>query len=256
MNELWLALAQVVEANEVVALATVVEAQGSSPAKAGFKALIWPDGRLVGNVGGGALEQRIRADAQAAMQRGDSSLVHYALREEGPAAVGMVCGGDVRVFIEVLGPPPALLIVGGGFIGQPLAEMARLVGFRVQVVDPRPARGDRPALTPDLLTAQTYLVVATEDQQGDLEALRVALGSPAAYIGMVGSRRKTAAIFDDLRRQGVAETLLASVHAPVGLDLGGSHPAEIALSILAEVVAVRHGGSGRPLYQQHGDAGR
>lgn len=237
-------LTTAIERREPVALATVVEVKGASPAQVGFKLLVRPDGSVVGNLGGGALEQRVREEAVAALQEGQSRLVHYTLREEGPNAVGMLCGGEVTVFVEVYQPAPVLLIVGGGHIGQPLAEMARIVGFDVQVVDVRPERATVPQFDPTAITPWTYVVLITENHITDEQALRQVLDTPAAYIGMIGSRRKVSIIFDHLRAEGVPEERLARVHAPIGLDLGGRSPAEIALAILAEVVQVRYVGTG------------
>ncbi|HID87685.1 MAG TPA: XdhC family protein [Anaerolineae bacterium] len=240
-------LTAAIERQEPVALATVVEVKGSSPAQVGFKLLVRPDGSAVGNLGGGALEQRVREEAVAALREGQSRLVHYTLREEGPDAVGMVCGGEVTAFVEVYQPSPVLLIVGGGHIGQPLAEMARIVGFDVQVVDVRPERATVPQLDPAAITPHTCVVLITGDHVTDEQALRQVLNTPAAYVGMIGSRRKVGIIFEHLRAEGVSEEQLARVHAPIGLDLGGRKPTEIALAILAEIEMVRHGGSGRPL---------
>ena len=237
-------LTTAIERREPVALATVVEVKGASPAQMGFKLLVRPDGSVVGNLGGGALEQRVREEAVAALQEGQSRLVHYTLRQEGPNAVGMLCGGEVTVFVEVYQPAPLLLIVGGGHIGQPLAEMARIVGFDVQVVDVRPERATVPQFDPTAITPWTYVVLITENHVTDEQALRQVLDTPAAYVGMIGSRRKVSTIFDHLRAESIPEKRLARVHAPIGLDLGGHSPAEIALSILAEIVQVRYGGSG------------
>ena len=244
MGEIITALNEALQRDEPVALATVVEVQGASPAQVGFKLLVRPDGSVVGNLGGGALEQRVREEAVIALQEGRSRLVHYTLREEGPNAVGMLCGGEVTVFIEVYRPAPILLIVGGGHIGQPLAEMARIVGFNVQVMDVRPERATVPQLDPAAITPQTYVVLITEDHVTDQQALRQVLDTLAAYVGMIGSRRKVSIVFDHLRAEGVSKERLARVHAPIGLDLGGRSPAEIALAILAEVVQVRYGGTG------------
>ncbi|MGQ9457574.1 MAG: XdhC family protein [Anaerolineae bacterium] len=247
MHEIFRSLLDALERRDPVALVTIVEVRGASPAKVGFKGLVWADGRFQGNVGGGALEKRIREDAQQALREGKSRLVHYALRESGTDAVGMACGGDATAFIEVFVPPPRLLLVGGGHVGQPLAEMARLVGYQVDVVDVRPERGTHLSLAPETVDAHTYLVIATEDHRSDLEALRQVVRSPAAYIGMIGSRRKAHTVLDALREEGVPEDFLARVRVPIGLDLGGGTPAEIALSILAEMEQVRHGGTGQPL---------
>ncbi|MGQ9627119.1 MAG: XdhC family protein [Anaerolineae bacterium] len=246
MKEILEGLQQAIEAGEPVALATVVEVKGASPAQAGFKLLVHSDGSTVGNLGGGALEQRVREEAVAALHEGHSHLVHYTLREEGPDAIGMLCGGEVTVFVEVYRPAPVLLIVGGGHIGRPLAEMARILGFNVQVVDVRPERATVPQLEPASITPWTYVVLITEDHVTDEQALRQVLNTPAAYVGMIGSLRKVGTIFDHLRSDGVSEEKLAQVHAPIGLELGGRSPAEIALAILAEIVQVHYGGNGRP----------
>lgn len=247
MREIIAALQEALQRNEPVALATVVQVQGASPAQMGFKLLVRQDGSVVGNVGGGALEKRIRDEALTALQQGESLLAHYALRESGPDAVGMLCGGEATVFIEVYQHAPSLLIVGGGHIGQPLAEMARIVGFQVQVVDVNPEKATVPQFSPAMISAHTYVVLITEDHITDEQALRQALETPAAYIGMIGSQRKVGTLFEHLRSEGVSQERLAHVHAPIGLELGGRAPAEIALAILAEIVQVRYGGSGAPL---------
>lgn len=246
MQEVLAALLSAIEQEEPVALATVVETRGSSPAQPGFKLLVYGDGRQVGNAGGGALEQHIRQTAIQAMADGKPKLVHFSLREQGPNAVGALCGGEATVFVEPYLPKPTLLIVGGGHIGQPLAQMASLLGYRVQVVDIRPERATVPRLDPSAITSRTYVVIVTGDHVTDQEALRQVIETPAAYIGVIGSRRKIAFIFRNLQEQGIEQEKLDRVRAPIGLDLGGQQPAEIALAILAEVEMVRHGGSGQP----------
>ena len=245
MREILAALEEAFQCNEPVALATLVEVRGASPAQAGFKLLVRQDGSVVGNVGGGALEKRIRDEALAALQEGKSRLAHYTLRESGPDAVGMLCGGEATVFIEVYQATPTLLIVGGGHVGLPLAELARIVGFRVQVVDVHPEKGTVLRFDPAAISAQTYVVLVTEDHVSDEQALRQALETPATYVGMIGSQRKVRVILEHLRDEGVAAEQLERVRAPIGLALGGRSPGEIALAILAEVVQVRYGGSGK-----------
>jgi xanthine dehydrogenase accessory factor len=228
------------------ALATVVDVRGASPARTGFKLLVRGDGGWLGNVGGGALEQHVREDAAAVLADRKPRLAHYRLTEQGEDALGMLCGGEVTVFIEPYLPKPVLLIVGGGHIGRPLAELARVLGYDVQVVDVRPDRGDRPRFDPAAVTASTYVVLITEDHVTDEAALRQALPTPAPYIGMIGSLRKVGIVIQHLRAEGATEDSLARVRAPIGLDTGGREPAEIALAILAEIECVRHGGHGRP----------
>jgi len=247
--EVFAALQAALAQGTTVALATVVDVQGASPAQVGFKLLARGDGSWVGNVGGGALEQRVRQEAAAALADGKPRLAHYRLTESGEDALGMLCGGEVTVFIEPFLPKPALLIVGGGHIGRPLTELGRIVGYEAQVVDVRPERGDRPQFDPTAITSSTYVVLITEDHVTDEAALRQAITTPAPYIGMIGSLRKVGAILEHLRAEGFSEAQWTRVRAPIGLNTGGREPAEIALAILAEIECVRHGGSGRPRSQ-------
>lgn len=239
-------MAKAIENRQSVALATIIDVQGPSPAQTGFKLLVWPDGRCAGNVGGGELEKRIRDAARQAIEESRARIVRYSLREEGEGAVGMLCGGDVTVFVEPHVPPPVLLIMGGGHIGRPLSEMACLVGYEVKVVDIRPDRGDHEAFALEEVTEGTYVVIITEDHVTDEKALRDVLPTPAAYIGMIGSRRKVGTVLEHLRDKGFDDEQLDRLRAPIGLDLGGREPEQIALAILAEIEMVRHGGSGRP----------
>lgn len=241
------ALLNDLQQNNAVALATIVAVQGSAPAPVGAKMLVYPDGGTVGTVGGGALEEHIVADARTALAEGHSQVRHYSLTEEGEDAVDTLCGGAVDVFIEAYSPRPTLLLIGGGHVGRPLAEMAPMVDFQVDVVDVDPERGSLAALEQATITEHTYVVIMTAEANADEEALRQVIDRPAAYIGMIGSRNKVATIFEHLRKDGVPEEALGRVHAPIGLNLGGRSPAEIALSVLAEMVMVRHNGDGRPL---------
>jgi xanthine dehydrogenase accessory factor len=244
MLDILKALTSDLEHNLPVALATITQVQGASPAALGMKILVHPDGSAIGNVGGGLLEEAILKDALAALCDGRSRLTHYALREEGENAVGVLCGGEVQVFIEVFMPKPTLLIVGGGHVGRPLAEMARLLNYEVNLADVHPERGQ--PFDPATLTANTFVVIVTEDAVSDEAVLREALPTPASYLGMIGSRRKCQIVLDHLRAENVDEGLLARVHAPVGLNLGGRQPAEVALAILAEIEMVRHRGHAEP----------
>jgi len=239
-------LTAAIEAGHPVALATVIDVSGASPARPGFKLLVRSDGSWLGNVGGGELEHRIRQAALEALTTGRSGAIHFALQEQGPDAIGTLCGGEVTVFVEPFLPQPVLLLVGGGHIGRPLAELGRVVGYDVQVVDVHPDRADHPHLAPETITGHTYVVLITEDHITDEQALADVLPTPAAYIGMIGSRRKIGVILEHLAANGFSEEQLARVRAPIGLDLGGREPAEIALAILAEIEMARHGGSGLP----------
>lgn len=171
-------------------------------------------------------------------------LSHYSLTEEGPESIGTLCGGEVRVFIQPFLPAPQLIIVGGGHIGQPLKVMGEAAGFDVSVVDVETGRADIPELGSVPLGADSHVVLITTDHVSDEAALRQVIASPARYIGMIGNRAKCSAILDHLKSDSVTPDALQRVYAPIGLELGGTTPEEIAVAILAEVIAVRRGGKG------------
>ena len=238
------ALAEAMQQQQPAVLATVIEINGASPAKVGAQIVLLNDSTAVGTVGGGKLEAAILADARAALRDGQPRLTHYTLSEEGPDAIGTLCGGEVRVFVQPYLPLPELVIVGGGHIGQPLKVMGEAAGFDVIVVDVEAGRASVPALDAVSLSADSYVVLITTDHVSDEAALRQVIASPARYIGMIGSRAKCQTILDHLRADGTTDEALARVYAPIGLDLGGPTPQEIAVAILAEIIAVRRGGSG------------
>jgi xanthine dehydrogenase accessory factor len=244
MRDAILTLAEAIQHNQPAALATVVEVVGASPAKVGAQITLLADGTTAGTAGGGKLEAAILADARAALSDGQPRLTHYTLTKEGTDAIGVLCGGEVRVFIHPYLPPPRLVIVGGGHIGKPLRVMGEAASFDVIVVDVGPGVATVPGLDAVALTEDSYVVLITTDHVSDEAALRQVVTSPACSIGMIGSRAKCQTILDHLRADGYADDALARVYAPIGLELGGTTPQEIAVAILAEIVAVRRGGSG------------
>ncbi len=236
-----LVLAECIQHKQPAVLATVIEVNGASPVKVGAQILLQADGKTAGNVGGGNLETAILADAHLVLQDGNPLLKHYGLTETGKDAVGMLCGGEVRVFIQPFLPPPQLIIVGGGHIGRPLKVMGEAGGFEVLVVDVVPGRADLPDLEAVPFTTDSYVVLITTDHVSDEAALRIALRTPARYIGMIGSRAKCRTILNHLQADGIPADTLQRLYAPIGLNLGGPAPEEIAVAILAEVIAVRRG---------------
>lgn len=242
MSQAILNLSAAITQKRQAVLATVVEVKGASPAKVGAQIVLLDDGTTAGTVGGGKLEATVLTDAQTALAEGTPRLAHYSLTEEGPESVGTLCGGEVRVFIQPFLPAPQLIIVGGGHIGRPLKVMGEVAGFDVTVVDMQPGCADVSALESAQLTADSFIVLITTDHISDEAALRRVINSPARYLGMIGSRHKCQTIIGHLRADGISEAALARVYAPIGLDLGGPTPEEIAVSILAEIIAVRHGG--------------
>jgi len=255
------AILDAIRENQSACVLTIVKVRGSTPRDVGTKMLLRADGSTVGTIGGGALEAAAIVDAQDALRSGESRLLEYSVRGEDEQDLG-VCGGDVQVFIEVLHPKPTLLIAGAGHVAQRLAEFGHLLGFRIVVVDDRVKfanqdrfpHADKIVVTPfeNLLdkvaiTAQTFVVIVTHGHQYDEVVLRQVLLTPAAYIGMIGSRKKVRRVFESLLSQGLPEDKLSQVYAPIGLRTGGQSPVEIALSIMAEITLVQHGGTGEPL---------
>jgi xanthine dehydrogenase accessory factor len=237
-------LAEALQQQQLAVLATVIEIRGASPAKVGAQIVLLADGTTAGTVGGGKLEASILTDAQEAQVSGQPRIAHYTLAEEGQDAIGTLCGGEVRVFIQPYAPAPQLIIVGGGHIGRPLKAMGEAAGFNVIVVDVEPGLATMPGLEATMLKQDSYVVLITTDHVSDEAALRQVIASPVCYIGMIGSRAKCQTIFDHLRADGVTADALDRVYAPIGLELGGTTPQEIAVAILAEIIAVRRGGRG------------
>lgn len=263
MEEVYHALLHAMRSGESVALVTLVETEGSTPREAGVKMLVRSDGSTVGSIGGGAMEARAVSDTLASLGEGRSRLVDYSLRGR-QDDLGL-CGGDAKAFIEVILPKPTLLVAGAGHVSQSLARLGAILGFYVAVGDDRkgyatrerfPTAGRVEAVVPEEfagsfdITDHCHVVIATRGHEHDKVVLHQVLRTPAAYIGLVASRRKTTAIFEHLREEGVTEESLARVHAPVGLDIGAATPDEIALSIMAEILMMRRGGTGRPLSEQ------
>lgn len=257
-SDIYRRMTQLAEEGTPFVLATIVESAGSTPRKTGSKMLVLPDGSTEGTVGGGKIELQVGQDGLEALKRGTSKMAEYALRPEGEHALGMVCGGETKVFFEVHAPKYKLLIVGAGHIGQKLTPMAKLVDFHVTVLDSRPDFANRarlpeadevvvghPGEATDLLEIdqRTSVVIVTHGHMHDKDALRAVAASPAAYVGMIGSRRKVGLVISELEQEGVPAEALARVRAPIGLDIGGQTPGEISVSILGEIIAHRHGKS-------------
>jgi xanthine dehydrogenase accessory factor len=245
------------ERREPCVLATVAATRGSVPREAGAKALIFADERIVGTVGGGKFESLVIADAQTALAEKATTLKTYPLHEGSADSFGAICGGEMTVLLEPQLVKEALTIVGAGHCGQALCRLARECGWHVTVLDDRPDLLDAcnaherlriPA--PEFIAAHSWrsedaLVMVSRNFEIDREALAAALVHPGAgYLGMIGSTRKVRRVFDDLRARGFTDAAFARVFAPIGLDLGADAPAEIAVSVFAEMLRVLRGKSG------------
>lgn len=249
MREVTEALLALLDSGEAGALATVVKASGSTPQVPGARLLLLAGDRHVGTVGGGAIERLVIEALHEVKKQGVSRLVARDLGRD----LGMCCGGSMEIFIEPIVATPRLWIFGAGHVAQPTAALARSVGFEVVVVDERdelnveerfPGCRREPvdpasALGRAKLGMRDWLLIVTHDHHLDEEALRAALAHEPRYIGVVGSRRKIYRLLERVAaRLGALE--LERVYAPVGLDLGAISPQEIAVSIVAELIALRH----------------
>jgi len=244
-------LQRAVSGREKAALCTLVDTSGSTPLKPGAKMLVWHDGRITGTVGGGQVEKQVVTDALQALEARRPGLWEYALSEQ-----DMCCGGTMRVFIEPLVPRKRLVIFGAGHIGSHIAWYAQKLDFETIVVD---ERGEflentewghakticcpyREAIGQIGFDDRTYIVVCTHRHDYDRGILAACIALPHAYLGMIGSRRKVLVTAKRFRTEGIASSeALGRVDMPMGFPLGGNSPAEIALGIVARIVAVSNG---------------
>jgi xanthine dehydrogenase accessory factor len=261
MNPLLLA-AQMQERGQACALCTVVRASGSVPRHEGSRMLVAPNGALLaGTVGGGEMEKRIVDKAVEAIRDGRPRMETFTLvnpREGDPG----VCGGSVDVFIESLAPAPILLVIGAGHVGRALAHLGKWAGFSVIVADDRTelcnaeqcpgadkylAGNFAVMLDEHVLTKRTYAALVTRSYAQDVRVLPLLLTAGLPYVGVMGSRRRWLSAMQELQAAGISAESIASVRAPIGLELQAETPEEIAISIMAQIVAQRRGGDGRSM---------
>ncbi len=261
MDRVFARLAELQDAGRRVVLATVVRASGSVPRREGTRMLIFPDGSIEGTVGGGDLEHRVVQAGMEIFETGRPRLLEYAFRDVEQGDVG-VCGGEMEVYVERVEPQATMVIVGGGHVGQAVAHLASWLGFRVVVSDDRAEFAD-PALVPEAdevihaplaelpqrltITPETYLMLTTRGVDIDVEGLPPLLETEAGYIGVIGSRRRWEVCAEQLAERGVPTEQIERVHSPMGLELNAETPEEIAVSMLAEIVMLRRGGSGESM---------
>ena len=255
-QEVFAAVAEALDKGELAALVTIVAATGSTPQRVVAKMLVFPDGRLICTIGGGCYDNDAFWKAREAITTRKPQLVHYELDDDFAQETGLICGGQMSVYIEPIEPSPELYVIGAGHVGYHLVTMAQEVGFQVHVVDDREklASRDRFPNAPEVVTedipawlertklpVHAYVVIVTRGHTNDLDALRALAPRELRYVGLIGSRAKVARISDQLLSEGMAPEVLTQVHAPIGLEIGAVSPQEIAVSILAELIAVKHG---------------
>jgi xanthine dehydrogenase accessory factor len=236
-------------------LATIVKTSGSTPRKTGAKMIVYPDGTISGTLGGGYFEQYVIEDCLKLIESHSLNLLKkYSFSLFGENSTGMCCGGNVEVFMEVHTKPNKLIIFGGGHIGKELVRLANGSGFVITVVDDRKeiidsfdnvvdtklAEIDYAANLPDL-DENCFVVIVSRSHQTDRVIVQSILKNNCRYIGLIGSKTKTSKMFSHLKEIGIDQSLLDRIHTPIGLEINAEGPYEIAVSILAEIIAVKNG---------------
>ena len=247
---LYQAIVELEKNNDAGALCTIIRSEGSTPRHVTSKMLVYTDGHIIGTVGGGEVESRVIAEALSAIEDRKPRLLSYKMANPERGDPG-VCGGQVEIYVEPIVPKPVLVVVGVGHVGKAVAHLAKWLGFVVAVSDDRPdfcnpeavPEADQfyPLAMEELsshmeITPWTYIVLTTRGMNVDVDGLPSLLNSKAAYIGVIGSKRRWATTTKKLVEMGISPKVLEEVHSPVGIEIHAETPEEIAVSIMAEII--------------------
>jgi xanthine dehydrogenase accessory factor len=263
--ELFQAAAELRDQNKPFVMATIVSSRGSTP-RTNAKMIVINKDTIIGTIGGGLAESYIINEAVLCLNTGQSKIVGYTLDSgTSKTSIAMTCGGDLEVFLEVIVPRPELLIIGGGHVALQIARLAETLDYSITIVENRKdfLTKERFPMARQLfyhkninkaaemanIDNNTYIVICTGSV--DEAALRTVINSEAAYIGLLSSRRKISLIMNHMKNDNFDEFKLASVYAPIGLDLKAETPEEIAFSILSEIRIIQTGSTGRSIKQQY-----
>lgn len=255
IEEVYRKVVDLLSKGKRVALASVIGVQGSAPRGTTAKMIVTADGEVFGTVGGGCMENYVVHEAKKVLEDGQLRVVDVDLGDDSWSGAGMACGGKITIAIELVEPKPRLIILGAGHVAKALAKMGQLAGFRITILDPLAKTEDFPEA--EVVIREDYVkglrnisiyehdnVIILTRHHADEDTLRAVVNSRAGYVGMIGSKNRVGMVYKELIREGVPAEKLLKVHAPVGLDIGAVTPKEIALSILAEILMVRKGGTG------------
>jgi xanthine dehydrogenase accessory factor len=236
------------------ALATIVEVRGSIPSYESAKLLVREDGSMAGTIGGGCVEAEVWTAAREVLDTEKPRRLTFNLGQDAAYDNGLICGGQLEVFVEPVLPVPHAFIFGAGHISKSLSKVAALAGFSTVVVDNRESFANRErfpeaqdvhaeeyeTLFPKLaINENSYLIIVTRGHRDDMRVLKLAIATPARYIAMIGSKRKVLNVIRELEKEGLRRAAFERIHAPMGLDIGAISPEEIAVSVTAEMIAVR-----------------
>jgi xanthine dehydrogenase accessory factor len=236
------------------ALATIVQVKGSIPSFESAKLLVREDGSMLGTIGGGCVEGEVWNVAREVIETEKPRHLHFSLGQDAAYDNGLICGGQLDVFVEPVVPQPTAIIFGAGHISKSLAKVAGLAGFRTVVVDDREMFASRERFPdadevyadeyenvfPQLsVNEMSYLIIVTRGHRDDMRILRWAVGTTARYVSMIGSKRKVINVIRELEKEGLPSNAFERIFSPMGLDIGAVTPEEIAVSVVAEMIAVR-----------------
>lgn len=239
--------------NIKVALITLVDVNGSTPADSGDMMLVWEDGRTVGTIGGGKLEYEVTKEAIEAIKQSKNFKFSHSLKSDGD--LKMQCGGLATGFIKIFIPKNKLIMIGGGHIGENIVDLAKFLDFHVTVIDDREEFFNKASLQKAdeiiisnysnflekiNIDSNTFIVIATKGHLGDQEALEQVVKSNAKYIGVIGSKSKTAFLKAEILKKGFSEEDFSNVYAPIGLNIANQNPKEIGISILSEILLIKN----------------
>lgn len=260
MNQLlYKKIDELLTKDESVSLCTIISSSGSAPRHEGTKMLVLQDGTIMGTVGGGEIEERVRQEALDSINDQKPRVLKYSLIDPDHGDPG-VCGGTVEIFIEPIAPEKKVIVIGGGHVGKAIVKLAKFLGYRVAVSDDREqfctpeeipeadeffpvAMKDLPETT--RITPSTYVILATRGSSIDVEGIEPLLDTPSAFLGVIGSKRRWITTKKALLDKGVDPKKLERVHSPLGLELNAETPEEIAVSIMAEIIMLKNNGTGR-----------
>ncbi len=242
------------------ALATIVHTNGSIPSYESSRMLVRDDGSIAGTIGGGCVEAEVWAAAKEVMDAEQPRKMTFNLNHDADYDMGLICGGTLEVFVEPILPQPTLYIFGAGHVSLAVSRIASEAGFAIAVIDDRAsfANAERFPMAAEIHTSyaesfekihpnsSSYLLIVTRGHKDDMRVLAWAVTTGARYIGMIGSKRKVLSVYKALEKEGCAPEKFKRVHAPVGLDIGALSPEEIAVSIVAELIAVRRNANDPP----------
>lgn len=236
------------------AVATIVQVNGSIPSFESAKILVREDGSFMGTVGGGCVEAEVWNAAREVIETEKPRHLSFSLGQDAAYDEGLICGGQLNIFVEPVIPQPRAFIFGGGHVSKGISRIATLAGFSTSIIDNREAFANKERFPESEATyaeeyedvfpklpvnSSSYIIIVTRGHRDDMRVLRWAVHTEARYIAMIGSKRKTISVVHELEKEGISRDAFDKVFAPMGLEIGAELPEEIAISVVAEMIAVR-----------------